>query len=1099
MSSIADKILKLKYAIREDESWEELAWRVASFVASAEKEELQEEYSKLFYNIIAGKFFIPGGRILKNSGTGIKNLFNCYAKGTPVVTKRGIVNIEDLIVGEDEVLTHEGRFRKVTNKKQTGFEKTLLNVVVDKMPNCLYVTKDQELLTNRGWIEAQNITKEDFIYCPNYKDTLEVPEYINVLDYLDSDFEEVGGKIVRRNKVSEFEFNQSLKEINSKIKVDENLAKFLGYFISEGCATDNQCGISFTFSSGESDFIEECVELSENIFGIKPKVTNNGSWKQVLITSKTAQTFMKNWIGDRSTNKKLPFWVLNTDNNFKINLLAYMFRGDGHYYKTYKASVSLTMCNPTVMFQAYLIAKDLGFKVSLKSQTKVKKPTHTPAFTLRISGSFNKSENYTKFLESFTKDSVVYSNEWNRVIEVKEVEYNDFVYDIEVEEDHSFQIMGMVGKNCFFFNIEDSRESIYQCLKDAAEIFAWGGGLGLRISNLREEGALIKTSGTPSSGAVSFLELFNLTGDVIQQASRRAAEIALLDISHPDILKFINYKSTLSNKNQLIYNDYVSRKGKEDELLKKTLIENQLSHFNISVEVTDKFMEAVINDDNWELISPSTGEVKEVVSARQLLRTIAESIWRSGDPGLFFVDNVKKDNMVKYISEVVGTNPCLYKDTLMLDGDRLVKISEGGNTFVSWKTGEKETIKLTTNAGYEIIVTPDHKIMLPDGTFEEAQNLLNKEIYWGDWVPLEETKELKEKFNNRLVVTSIEPCGVQEVWDFSNNTHYNLANGFTVHNCGEINLLSYEPCDLGSINLAKFVTEDGKIDLESMMDVIALAIRFLDNIHDISDNRVEKINEMSRGLRRVGLGVMGFADMLAMLNIPYDSEEALVLSETLSKFISKIAWVASSILAVEKGTFPYFDKDKADWHVIEKVFEGDEFINFIKENGVRNVSVTALAPTGSIALLAEVNSCIEPYFALAYKRYITEGIGNFAKDTIIEVNPILKNKLEEIGIFEKVKERILKEGSIQKIEEIPVEIRKVFKTAHDISPLDHIRIQSAWQKYISNAISKTINLPHNATPEDIYNYIIQMWKYNLKSSTFYRDGSKDFQILNRGV
>lgn len=532
--------------------------------------------------------------------------------------------------------------------------------------------------------------------------------------------------------------------------------------------------------------------------------------------------------------------------------------------------------------------------------------------------------------------------------------------------------------NCFFFNVEDSRESIYQCLKDSAEIFAWGGGLGVRISDLREEGALINTSKTPSSGAVSFLELFNLTGDVIQQASRRAAEISLMSIRHPDILKFINYKSTLSDRNKLIYDDFLSRGGKDERgILERTLIENQLTHFNISVEITDDFMNAVINDDMWELISPSTGEVVKKVSARWLLGVIADSVWKSGDPGLFFVDNVKKDNMVNYYSDVIGTNPC-----------------------------------------------------------------------------------------------------------------------------GEINLLSYEPCDLGSLNLAKFY-DDGKINFELLAYVISLATRFLDNIHDLSYNRVEKINEMSKNLRRVGLGVMGWADLLALLGIPYDSEEALELAEFLSKFISYYAWWTSAKLAKEKGAFPLFDYDKANLNVVEKISDiisnKEEFFDEIKKYGLRNVSVTALAPTGTIALLAGVNGCIEPFFALAYRRYITEGIGNIAKDTIIEVNPILKEKLESLGIYDNVVERILKEGTIQKINEIPEDIRRVFKNAHDISPYWHIKMQSAWQSGISNAISKTINLPHNSTPGDIYNYIIQMWKDRLKSSTFYRDGSKQFQILNSGI
>jgi ribonucleoside-diphosphate reductase alpha chain len=536
--------------------------------------------------------------------------------------------------------------------------------------------------------------------------------------------------------------------------------------------------------------------------------------------------------------------------------------------------------------------------------------------------------------------------------------------------------------NCFFFNLEDSRTSIYETLKDTAEVLAWGGGVGLRFSELREKGALIKSSNTPSSGPLSFIDLFNLTGDVIQQASRRGAMIGLLDISHPDILDFFNSKSTLSTNNKKVISDLDRITDKKQEFLTKVLIDNQLTHFNISTEVTDKFMQAVENDEDWHLISPNTAEVKQTMKARDLLMLMSKHIYESGDPGIIFKDTILKDNMVHYISDIVGTNPC-----------------------------------------------------------------------------------------------------------------------------AEITLLSHEPCDLASINLYKVYDMEAKqIDYELLESVVRTAVRFLDNIHDVSYTTVDKVNEMAKGLRRIGLGVMGFADLLAEMNIPYDSDDAEFLADYISWFISYFAWLESISLASEKGAFPYYDKDKVDLHVVEKVLNSPFApitldIEKIKEVGFRNVSVTALAPTGTISLLADVNSVVEPFFALAYKRHITQGIENKALDTIIMTNPILERKLRESipdADLEKIAKKILKSGSIQNIEEIPAEIKRVFKTSNEIEPEDHIRIQAAWQKYVSNSVSKTINLKESATVEDIYNALILMWKNNLKSSTLYRNNSKLFQILNAG-
>lgn len=544
--------------------------------------------------------------------------------------------------------------------------------------------------------------------------------------------------------------------------------------------------------------------------------------------------------------------------------------------------------------------------------------------------------------------------------------------------------------NCFFFRVEDSRESIYSVLQNAAEIFAWGGGVGIDISNLRERGAKINSTGGESSGAVSFLRLFDLTGDIIQQASRRAAIIATMDVSHPDILEFIHCKSQPNRVSRTVIEEFernLKHNGFDKEVvmdtLTRTLTDRQLLHFNISVILSDDFMTAVELDEDWNLISPSTKQVVDTVKARDLMKEIVEHVWINGDPGILFKDRIDMDNMVPYISKNLGVNPC-----------------------------------------------------------------------------------------------------------------------------GEINLLSGEPCNLASINLHSVVI-NGEINYSMLEYLIRLGVRFLDNVHDISYNRISEVNKMAESLRRIGLGVMGFADLLAELEIPYDSGEAVNLAKYLSWFITHFAWAESMVLAEERGAFPAYDKDKVDLSVIEKIFKSEympddfqffEFMENVRKVGVRNVSVTAIAPTGSISLLSEVNSSIEPFYSLVYERNITEGESNLAKKKFVVNNPIFKFKLLGRGIskeeLEEIDKYVLENRTVQGCSLVPLDLQEVFKTAHDLSPEAHIDIQAGWQTYISNAISKTINLPNNYREEDLEKLLIDMWKKDIKSSTIYRDGSRFFQILN---
>jgi ribonucleoside-diphosphate reductase alpha chain len=481
--------------------------------------------------------------------------------------------------------------------------------------------------------------------------------------------------------------------------------------------------------------------------------------------------------------------------------------------------------------------------------------------------------------------------------------------------------------NCFVLPVEDSREGIYGTLKDAAEVFAWGGGVGYNFSKIRAEGSFVKTTKGKASGPLSFMSLYDQTGEVISQASRRGAQMGILNVEHPDIVKFINFKNKLNSRNTRLLEEYkrnLGRKGLDIDgelyfhTLAKTLADDQLTHFNVSVGVSDAFMEQLGSDSLWD----------KTHTPDQIMRIIATNAWLSGDPGIFFIDRANGDNMVPYLGKIEATNPC-----------------------------------------------------------------------------------------------------------------------------GEVPLLSYEACCLGSINLSNF-NEGDVFDWNYLAQVVHIAVRFLDDVQELNETPVEKINDATRATRRLGLGVMGLADLLAERNLLYDSDEAREFCDTLAWFIGKEAWLESMSLAEEKGAFPAFDPFAVNWKLIDKFN--------LERRPVRNVAITSIAPTGTIALVADVNSGIEPYFAHSYSRNLTEGVGNTATETI-----------EQSAVSDTV------------------------KTAHEISWQDHIKMQEVWQRWTDNAVSKTINMHNDASIDDIINAYNLAWKSGLKGMTVYRDGSKLFQILNK--
>lgn len=484
---------------------------------------------------------------------------------------------------------------------------------------------------------------------------------------------------------------------------------------------------------------------------------------------------------------------------------------------------------------------------------------------------------------------------------------------------------------CFVLPVGDSIEEIFDAIKYAAMIHKSGGGTGFSFSNIRPKDSRVGTTGGVASGPISFLRIFNTATEQIKQGgTRRGANMGILRVDHPDILEFIRAKEQ----------------------------EGEFINFNLSVALTEKFMEAVEKGEDYELIDPYTKTVKGTLNAKEVFDILVNKAWASGDPGIVFLDRINRDNPTPAQGEMESTNPC-----------------------------------------------------------------------------------------------------------------------------GEQPLLPYEACNLGSINLSKFVIansisneKEEAIDWNKLKEIIHVAVRFLDNVIDASRFPLEKIAERVCRNRKIGLGVMGFADMLFALEIPYDSEEALNLAEKIMAFIQTEGRNASQQLAEERGAFPAFS---------ESIYKDGK--------PLRNATITTIAPTGTLSIIASCSSGVEPIFALAFARHVMDG------ERLIEVNPYFEKALKSCDLYTpELMEAVTNVGSIASFDFLPQAIRDVFVTAMDISAEAHLRMQAAFQKYTDNAVSKTVNLPNNATVQDIDHIYRLAYTLGCKGVTIYRDGSKSGQVLNIG-
>jgi ribonucleoside-diphosphate reductase alpha chain len=479
---------------------------------------------------------------------------------------------------------------------------------------------------------------------------------------------------------------------------------------------------------------------------------------------------------------------------------------------------------------------------------------------------------------------------------------------------------------CFVLPVEDSLSSIYDCLKHQALIHQSGGGTGFSFSRVRPHDDRVASSSGVASGPISFMRLFNLSTDVIKQGgTRRGANMGILRIDHPDILDFIALKQTPT----------------------------EMTNFNLSVGITDSFMQDLAHRRTYALINPHTNKPTRRLPAELVFDRLVEAAWASGEPGLVFLDTINRANPTPRLGAIESTNPC-----------------------------------------------------------------------------------------------------------------------------GEQPLLAYESCTLGSINVANFVARPATrpmIDFARLAETISLAVRFLDNVIDRNAYPFPDIDRMTKRTRKIGLGIMGFADLLISLNIPYNSEAALQTATILMEFFRSHAHRASAELAADRGVFPAYRDSRLQ----------------AQHQRYRNATVTTIAPTGSISLIADCSPGIEPLYGVQEVRRVMDGV------VLTSIHSAFVRRARALGMdLDALQPDLAAHPSIQHLTHIPEELRRVFVTAHDVSPEHHVRMQAVFQRYSDSGVSKTINLPATETKAEVAAAFLLAYQLGCKGLTVYRTGSRERQVFS---
>jgi ribonucleoside-diphosphate reductase alpha chain len=953
----ARKVLEKRYLRRDPKTGQTetiggMFYRVAYTVGHAYGDDPM--LVKRYYQMLASKRFFPNSPTFTGASTPLGQLAACFPAGTMISTMDGPRPIEQIGVG-NYVLTDKGRYRPVTETMERRDQ--LYRIEIDKLPD-LYVTGEHPFLTAKGWVKAKDLVpKQTFIKVGFTTETAELAPIIH--------FEgvEIEGMVYQAN-VDVLQrsgpLSRQVTPVRTGIVVDADLAWLFGLFIAQGSVSGTD--IRFTLGLHHQDQAEKVQHLLLHYFGLEATRINthheerNANWLTVRTHSKILAGWLIDNFGKGAKGKFLPYWLMTAPAYVQAAFLQGVADGDGTPVNG--DQVRIVLVNESLVRQLFELARRLDFYPNLRPAALGKLSTGQPW--------------YVSYGQTYQKHMV--QDGCYRVTGVTLTDRVEQVFNFEVEEDHTYVANQVVVHNCFVLKIDDDMgklpEGIFSTLRNATLIQQTGGGNGFSFGRLRPRGDIVHSSGGAATGPVGFLRVYDKAfGEVCQGGSRRGANMGVLPVHHPDIEEFINCKDK----------------------------EGDLANFNISVAVTNAFMEAALDGKAFPLINPRNGETVKTVNAADLFDKIVYQAWRNGEPGLLFIDHMNASNPVPHLYTLEATNPC-----------------------------------------------------------------------------------------------------------------------------GEQGLGPYENCCLGSINLAAHLTydADGKLILnwQGLQETIQLATQFLDGVVEVNNYvpAVPQLKEAAFRARRIGLGIMGLADVLFALGVRYGSEEGQELAAQIMEFVRYHAMLTSIQEAMRHGVFEAFEGSiydasktgkmqwqppsplapyQRDWGRPELYWEN--VVTGIKTYGIRNAAQCTVAPTGTISTVAgcEGYGC-EPAFALVYTRHFKDG----DQDVALEyVSPFFAEALAEADLADErtlaLMQEVKRVGSCQQLASLPEPIRQTFVVSGDILPEEHVMMQAALQRFTDNAISKTINFPPDATPDDVANAYKLAWAYGCKGLTVYVTGSRDKVVL----
>src|SRR5437016_3716832 len=1129
------RVLRERYLTRRDgevvETPEEMCWRVALSIAAGEARygrspAAVREIAEAFYETMIDGSFLPNSPTLMNAGKGNGLQYSaCYVLpvgdsmeeifdsvkaaaiihkclvGDTLVMSAGLRRLSEIAPGA-QVMTDEGPFY-VSELHDNG-EQRVVEVQTHR-GHKIVGTREHRLI----------VVAKDGSYCWRKIGDLRAGDWLVM---------KPGFWLGGDTKLPEFTLSAKpgrnrtsfvAKKYRLPRELTPELAELIGLYIGDG--SNHRDGIRFTVGSDCPEVVERIKTVSHRLFGKTPTISAYRDARAVEVALLSRQ--IKEWFRSLGVTQasareaRVPEIILGSTEEVAAAFVRGLFTADGcirqtgHLtlatisprlaeevqvmmlalgiptqlrkdvwasgYESYQLSVCTkagfrafrtkigfiggrkaerlaavdedkifvrgeTIPNQRARLRAWYDALPAGGRRAAKKRfddllNRVKDPRELTR--QRIAAAMASGEPCPPFFAELLADEFIFV----RVSSVRDAGVRR-VFDLTVPHKHAYLAHGFVSKNS-------------------------GGGTGFAFSRLRPKDDIVASTGGRASGPISFLRVFNSATEAVKPGgTRRGANMGILRVDHPDILEFIECK-----------------------------LDGGITNFNISVAATDKFMDALVAGAEYDLVNPHTGQVTGRLSAKEVFDRIVRAAWRTGDPGMVFIDriNASPANPPPEPGMVEATNPCVTGATMVAtpDGWRRADTVQSGDLILTVKGSRPverveiypatPVFRVEFSDGGVLHATAGHQFYVARGGGPFVAIRLDR-CHAGD-----EVQTLLHGQFGSAKILSTEAAGVATTYDlYEPETDTWITEGYVSRGCGEQPLLPNEACNLGSLNVSKFARrgENGEwsIDWDEMERVVRLAVRFLDDVIEMNPYPLPEIDATVKSNRRIGLGLMGWADLLFTMGIPYDSQEAIDLADRLMAFVKEKSHDQSAKLAEERGPFP-------NWS--QSIYKNDR--------QHRNSTVTTIAPTGTISMIAGCSSGIEPIFALAFEHRVKQPDG---ERVLTFVNETFERIAKEQGFYsDALMQEIVKRGSLHGIRGLPEHAAQVFKTSHEIGFEWHVRHQAAFQRSTDNGVSKTINLPNEASEDDVARAYKLAWDLGCLGITVFRDGCKGEQVLNVGV